>query len=220
MPGSSVFRSVPRGKWRATRPFSARNGRAFGLLDTQLRITLINSTLGVLLTQRESAMSGDAVGWMTELDPHTRRLVAAFRNAASALQEERDFGAAVENELADVVGWPRCRAVIPHFRTLMETIGLHARREVRFHVPACPCLGADEAAFVRLHARVAAGALAEAEVIAQDLVEQHAIMTVLHYTSLLAARCPGGAAREGGADGEPMTADRATGDKPAGGRLH
>ncbi len=68
--------------------------------------------------------------------------------------------------------------------------------------------------------RVAAGALAEAEVIAQDMVEQHAVMTLLHYTSLLAARCPGGAACDGMTAGEPMTAVRATNDKPAGGRLH
>lgn len=165
-------------------------------------------------------MSGDAVGWMTELDPRARQLVAAFRNAASALQEERDFASAVQDELASVVGWSRCRAVIPHFRTLMETIGLHARREIRFHVPLCPCLGADEAAFVRLHARVSTGALAEAEVIAQDMVEQHAVMTLLHYASLLAARCPGGAEHEGIAAGEPARPDRATHDKPAGGRLH
>lgn len=165
-------------------------------------------------------MSGDAVGWMTELDPRARRLVAAFRNAASALQEERDFGAAVEDDLADLVGWPRCRAAIPHFRTLMETIGLHARREVRFHVPSCPCLGADEAAFIRLHARVSAGALAEAEAIARDLVEQHAVMTLLHYASLLAGRCPGDASREGIAGGEPTPAGRTAIDKPSGGRLH
>lgn len=164
-------------------------------------------------------MSGDAVGWMTELDPRARRLVAAFRNAASALKEERDFAAAVEDELAGVVGWSRCTVATPHFRTLMEMIGLHARREIRFHVPSCPCLGADEAEFVRLHARVAAGALAEAEVIAQDMVEQHAVMTLLHYTSLLAARCPGGAARDG-ITGEPMTAGGATSGKPASGRLH
>lgn len=165
-------------------------------------------------------MSGDAVGWISELDPRARQLVGAFRNAASALQEERDFAGAVENELAGVVGSSRCRAVIPHFRTLMETIGLHARREIRFHVPLCPCLGADEAAFIRLHARVAAGALAEAEVIAHEMVEQHAVMTLLHYTSLLAARCPGSGAHDSGAVGEPLPAGRATTDKPASGRLH
>jgi hypothetical protein len=165
-------------------------------------------------------MSGDAVGWMTELDPRARRLVAAFRNAASALQEEHDFGAAVEDDLANVVGWRRCRTVIPQFRTLMETIGLHARREIRFHVPSCPCLGADEAAFIRLHARATAGAVAEAEAIARDLVEPHAVMMLLHYASLLTPHCPGAAAREQAAGGESVTGDCIGAGKPASRRLH
>ncbi|MFW5969465.1 MAG: hypothetical protein ACOCP9_02395 [Halofilum sp. (in: g-proteobacteria)] len=165
-------------------------------------------------------MSSDAVGWLTELDPRSRQLVAAFRQAAAALQEERDFGTAVEEDLAAVVGWSRCRNAIPHFRTLMETIGLHARREVRFHVPLCPCLGADEAAFIRIHDRVAAGALAEAEAIAHDLVEAHAVMTLLHYASLLTVRCPGAAPAAAMATGDSLTAERGATDKPAGGRLH
>ncbi|WP_067560634.1 hypothetical protein [Halofilum ochraceum] len=165
-------------------------------------------------------MSGDAVGWMTELDPRARRLVAAFRNAASALQEEHDFGAAVEDDLAQLVGWRRCRTVIPQFRTLMETIGLHARREIRFHVPSCPCLGADEAAFIRLHARATAGALAEAEAIAHDMVEPHAVMTLLHYASLLAPHCPGAPLREQTGGSESVSGDGIGPGKPAGRRLH
>lgn len=165
-------------------------------------------------------MCSDAVSWMAELDPRTRHLVAAFRHAASALQEERDFGAAVEDDLAHVVGRTRCRAVIPHFRALMETIGLHARREVRFHVPACPCLGADETAFIRLQDRVSAGALAEAELIALDLVEQHAVMTVLHYASLVGGRCAASASGAGRSTGERAVPGWDTTGDPAGGRLH
>ena len=165
-------------------------------------------------------MSSDAVGWMAELDPRSRRLVAAFRHAATALQEERDFGAAVEEDLAGVVGWGRSRSAVAHFRTLMETIGLHARREVRFHVPLCPCLGADEAAFIRIHDRVAAGALAEAEAIAHYMVESHAVMTLLHYASLLSIRCPGGAPATGMTTKESRTASHDAADAPAGGRLH
>ncbi|MEF8834367.1 MAG: hypothetical protein V5A42_05860 [Halofilum sp. (in: g-proteobacteria)] len=165
-------------------------------------------------------MTSDAVGWMTELDSRSRRLVAAFRHAAVALQEGRDFGAAVEQDLAAVVGWARCRAAIPHFRTLMETIGLHARREVRFHVPACPCLGADEAAFIRIQDRVAAGAIGEAESVAHDMVESHAVMTLLHHASLLTLRCPGGAPVTGTTTGTTRTARHGAADKPAGGRLH
>ncbi len=165
-------------------------------------------------------MPSDAVGWMTALDPRARGLVAAFRHAAAALQDDRDFATAVEDDLACVVGRRRCLNAVPHFHTLMETLGLHARREVRFHVPSCPCLGADEAAFIRLHDRVSVGALAEAELIAQGLVEQHAVMTLLHYASLLAARCPGGVSCEAGGEGERRTRDRAATDEPAGGRLH
>jgi hypothetical protein len=163
-------------------------------------------------------MSGDAVGWMTELDPTARRLVAAFRHAAAALQEERDFRGAVEADLAHVIGGPWPRAAIPQFRALMETIGLHARREVRFHVPACPCLGADEATFLRLQARVAAGAMNEAEGIAAELVERDAVVQLLHYMSLLAARCRHSAtgADERGALGAGRAASAGT----AGGRLH
>lgn len=165
-------------------------------------------------------MDSDAVGWMTELGPRARRLVAAFRNAAVALQEDRDFGAAVEDDLAGALGWRRGRTVVPDFHALMETIGLHARREIRFHVPQCPCLGGDEAAFLRLHARVSAGALAEAETIALELVERHAAMTLLHYTSRIAIRCPGGTADAGMAADDPPATGRRTSGKPAGGRLH
>lgn len=165
-------------------------------------------------------MPSDAVGWITELDPRARGLVAAFRHAAAALQDDRDFATAVEDDLACVVGRRRCLNAVPHFHTLMATLGLHARREVRFHVPSCPCLGADEAAFIRLHDRVSVGALAEAEVIALELVEPHAVMTLLHYTSLLAARCPGYTSCEPGGEGARWTPGRAPSDDPVGGRLH
>lgn len=136
-------------------------------------------------------MPDDAIGWTNELDPLERRLLSAFRNAAFALQHERDdFAQAVEGDLDAVVGHGHRETVLPRFRALMTTLGLHARREIRFHVPACPCLGADELLFLRFHLRLTAGDSGSAADLARQLVDDDAVDTLLHHASALAAHYP------------------------------
>lgn len=136
-------------------------------------------------------MSDDAIGWTNELEPLERRLLGAFRNAAFALQHEReDFAEAVEGDLDAVVGAIHREAVLPRFRALMTTLGLHARREIRFHVPECPCLGSDEALFLRFHLRLTAGDSGAAAELARRLVDDGAVDTLLHHASAVAAHYP------------------------------
>lgn len=136
-------------------------------------------------------MSDDAIGWTNELEPLERRLLSAFRNAAFALQHEpEDFAEAVEGDLDAVVGHAHRETVLPRFRALMTTLGLHARREIRFHVPACPCLGSDEALFLRFHLRLTAGDSGTAAELARRLVDDDAVDTLLHHASAVAAHYP------------------------------
>lgn len=136
-------------------------------------------------------MADDALGWTHELEPLERRLLSAFRNAAFALQHEReDFSEAVAGDLDAVVGSIHRDAVLPRFRALMATLGMHARREIRFHVPACSCLGADEAVFLRLLLHLTAGASGSAAELARRLVDDDAVDTLLHHASAVAAHYP------------------------------
>lgn len=136
-------------------------------------------------------MPDDAIGWTHELDTLEQRLLSAFRNAAFALQHERDdFAQAVEGDLDAVVGQGHREAVLPRFRALMTTLGLHARREIRFHVPACPCLGADELLFLRFHLRLTAGDSGAAAELARQLVDDDAVGMLLHHASAVAAHYP------------------------------
>lgn len=136
-------------------------------------------------------MPDDAIGWTNELKPLERRLLSAFRNGAFALQHEReDFAEAVEGDLDAVVGNIHREAVLPRFRSLMTTLGLHARREIRFHVPACPCLGGDETLFLRFHLCLTAGDSGTAAKLARQLVDDDAVNTLLHHASAVAAHYP------------------------------
>ncbi len=141
-------------------------------------------------------MPDDALGWTNELEPLERRLLSAFRNAAFALQHERaDFAHAVADDLDAVVGSIHREAVLPRFRALMATLGMHARRAIRFHVPACSCLGADEAVFLRFLLHLTAGVSGTAAELARRLVDDDAVDTLLHHASAVAAHYP----RMGGA---------------------
>lgn len=136
-------------------------------------------------------MSNDAVGWVTSLDSSERRLLGAFRSAAFALQDsDGAFGAALQADLEAALGTAWWRAIAPSFRALMLTLGQHARRDIRFHVPACPCIGADEALLMRLHAKFASGPTDEAHALAHCLVEDAAVPALLHHASALAKHGP------------------------------
>jgi len=114
----------------------------------------------------------DAVGWLVELDNREALLVAAFRNAAVALGQGRaDFWSHVEESLSGVSGRDAGHAALDPFYRLMYTIGLNARGEVRFHTPECPCLGHDEASFLRICRHVGSGMIDAARREAAELVD-------------------------------------------------
>lgn len=114
----------------------------------------------------------DAVGWLAELNTRETLLVTAFRNAAVALGQDRDdYWAHVENNLSGLTEIERAGAAVAPFRNLMYTIGLYARGEVRFHTPDCPCLGRDEANFVRICRLAGSGMHKAAEREAAALVD-------------------------------------------------
>lgn len=122
----------------------------------------------------------DAVGWLAELGTRETLLVAAFRNAAVALGQDRDdYWAHVENNLGGLTAMDRAVAAVVPFRNLMYTIGLYARGEVRFHTPDCPCLGRDEANFVRICRLAGSGMHKAAEREATALVDRAVSATLV-----------------------------------------
>lgn len=126
------------------------------------------------------AAYGDAVGWLVELDSREALLVTAFRNAAVALGQDRpDYWTGVENNLAGIAGREGARAALAAFERVMYTLGCHARSEVRFHAPECPCLGRDELAFLRIRRHVAAGSPGAARAAAAELVTTAAVDTLV-----------------------------------------
>lgn len=136
-------------------------------------------------------MADDSVGRVTALDPAESLLVAAFRSAAVALGEgRRDAWREVGTAIGGLAA-PGCRrAAMRHFRALMTTLGVHARRPLRFHLPACPCLGADEALFLDLYRQSRLDARCGASSLAHALVEADAAAALLrHVTGLATQLC-------------------------------
>jgi len=116
--------------------------------------------------------SDDAVGWTADLDLAELLLVTAFRNAAVALGQNRPaYWANVESDLSGIADPNGARAALPAFQRLMSTLGRHTRSQIRFHTPDCPCLGHDEAAFLRIWRAAHAGFDGRAEREAGELVD-------------------------------------------------
>ncbi|MCS4505123.1 hypothetical protein NYO91_13635 [Arhodomonas aquaeolei] len=133
-------------------------------------------------------MSSDTVGRTADLEPLEQYLLRAFRSAACALQYEPDaLARAVDAELGNAPAPADGDIMRRHFRALMATIARYGRRTIRFHATPCPCLGADEAAFLRLHGRMSSGS--EANAIAHHLVEAEAVPTLLQHASVIALYC-------------------------------
>lgn len=87
-----------------------------------------------------------------ELEPTDAVLVSAFRNWAVGVSQWRteawvDVWAAFRE-----LNGPDCGPAdtIRSFDAVMQVIGRHARREIHFHGPRCPCVDADELDFLRL----------------------------------------------------------------------
>lgn len=122
-------------------------------------------------------MPEQAVCRLDELEPADAVLVAAFRYWAVGVSRWRTE-AWVEvwrafRELCAADATPA--EVVRSFDAVMQVIARHARREIQFHQPHCPCVDADELDFLRLvHAlgrgedrvprRIAAGFVHPAEV--------------------------------------------------------
>ena len=137
----------------------------------------------------------DHAGWMQELGPRDAALVRAFRTAAVALGRGCDeHGARARAELATLTAPGEHRDTVEHFWALMTTIGSRAQRQIRFHVPDCPCLGDDEAAFLRLCAHLRSGERVRAQRHAALLVPHDATDRLLHHAAVIARRCRSGTA--------------------------
>ena len=134
-------------------------------------------------------MEADQVGWLQDLDPLDHYLVHAFRNAAVALghgcEEHRD---AARTDLARITRALDRTGTLRRFWSLMTTLGTQARRQVRFHVPDCPCLGADEAAFLQLCAHLRRGERVAATGIANGLVQGEAVARLMRHAAVIVNR--------------------------------
>ena len=97
-------------------------------------------------------MPESSVCHLDELEPSDAVLVSAFRNWAVGVSRWRTE--------AWVEVWQAFRGLCPaevtpaevvrSFDALMQVIGRHARREIQFHQPHCPCVDPDERDFLRL----------------------------------------------------------------------
>jgi len=127
-------------------------------------------------------------------------LVQAFRNWAVGLGEGRIRSwVAVSDAFLEKLGPDRAPAALERFENFMNTLGGHARRTIHFHAPGCPCVDADESAFVEMLARLESGADQRARSLAGTFVRATAVDELLECGRGLATalRCPPRATEQG-----------------------
>ena len=153
-------------------------------------------------------MPEQAVCRLDELEPSDAVLVAAFRYWAVGVSRWRTE--------AWVEVWEAFRGlcapdatpagVVRSFDAVMHVIGRHARREIQFHQPHCPCVDADERDFLRLVHALGRGEDREPRRIASEFVHPAGV------AGLLASGCHFARHWRGLAIGEPGAAPpRSTG---------
>ncbi|MDX1609275.1 MAG: hypothetical protein R3225_04055 [Halofilum sp. (in: g-proteobacteria)] len=89
---------------------------------------------------------------LDELEPTDAVLVSAFRHWAVGVSQWRtEAWVEVWAAFRQLLGPDRGPAdTLRSFDAVMQVIGRHARREIQFHGPHCPCVDADELDFLRL----------------------------------------------------------------------
>ena len=127
-----------------------------------------------------------------ELPPPTDRLadlteseqlvLSCFRRVLAG-PEHRD---ALNRGLSHQFGPPGARAALQGLEATIRVLTAHASRNIAYHRPCCPCVGADEIAFLTVVTAVQRDHLELAHLVARNFVPEPRVPLVLGAAAMFA----------------------------------